>query len=203
MGNSKTMKVQNGIRSHSLSESGGDYYATPPEAVWDMLEGLKHNKLSLGKRILEPCCGEGSISETLKSAGYRVYSYDLVDRGYGGVADFLQRKNPFSGSIVTNPPYYKSLPIKMIRRSMDLIPKGELVVFLVKLSFLSGKSRLELFREFPPRLILVHTKRIGCAINGDFSQKITKGMDYCWIVFQKGYTGETQLDWIGGNCHGL
>lgn len=65
-----------------------DYYATEPKATeWlcklERFEG----------RILEPSCGEGHMSEVLKAAGYEVVSRDLVDRGYGEVADFLAIDN--------------------------------------------------------------------------------------------------------------
>ena len=196
--NSKTLKVMKGVRSHTPEESQGDYYATPPSAIPPLLEGLERNGIRVGPKILEPCCGEGSISKTLKSLGYKVFSYDKVNRGYGKVQDFLKRDRPFDGTILTNPPYYDGLPIAMIRKGISLIPEGQYVIFLVKLSFLSGKNRAELFREYPPRLVLVYSHRVGCALNGDFSVKIPKGMDYCWIVFQKGYTGPTTLDWIGG-----
>lgn len=78
-----------------------DYYATEPKATeWlcklERFEG----------RILEPSCGEGHMSEVLKTAGYDVASRDLVDRGYGEVADFLAIDNlAWDGNIVTNPPY--------------------------------------------------------------------------------------------------
>ena len=61
-----------------------DYYATEPRAT-ELLCQL----VQFDGPILEPSCGEGHISEELKKAGYDVVSRDLVDRGYGEVADFL------------------------------------------------------------------------------------------------------------------
>ena len=46
-----------------------------------MLLGLE----TFDKNILEPCCGEGHISNVLKDAGHIVTSSDLIDRGYGEV----------------------------------------------------------------------------------------------------------------------
>lgn len=197
--NSKTLKVSKGIRSHTPEESQGDYYATPSGATEAMLSGIKDFNIDLGDKILEPCCGGGHISEVLKSHGYRVFSYDKVYRGYGKVSDFLLRTKPFNGSIITNPPYYDDLPVRMIKKGLELIPKGRYLIFLTKLSFLSGKSRSSLFEVHNPKLVLVHRSRIGCALNGDFSKKVPRGMDYCWVVFQKGYQGPTTLGWIGGN----
>ena len=197
-GNSRTLKVSKGVRSHPPEESNGDYYATPPLVTEAMLKGLKRFNIDLGRRVLEPCCGEGHISEVLKLHGYKVFSYDKVYRGYGRTSDFLLRSKPFNGSIVTNPPYYDDLPVRMIRKGLELIPDGKYLVFLTKLSFLSGKSRSILFEDHNPKLILVHSSRVGCALNGDFSKRIPKGMDYCWVVFKKGYVGPTTLGWIGG-----
>ena len=84
----------NGERQHE------DYYATEPKAT-EWLCRLEQ----FDGRILEPACGEGHISEVLKAAGYEVVSRDLVDRGYGEVADFLAIDNQeWKGNIVTNPP---------------------------------------------------------------------------------------------------
>ena len=74
-----------GATGHSLEErQPEDYYATPPLAT-EWLCKLE----DFADRILEPACGEGHISEILKSHGYDVVSRDLVDRGYGEIADFL------------------------------------------------------------------------------------------------------------------
>lgn len=65
-----------------------DYYATEPAAT----EWLCKIEQFTGV-ILEPSCGEGHISEVLKAHGYDVVSRDLIDRGYGEVADFLSIDN--------------------------------------------------------------------------------------------------------------
>lgn len=65
-----------------------DYYATEPKAT-EWLCRLER----FDGRILEPSCGEGHMSRVLEAAGYEVVSRDLVDRGYGEVADFLAIDN--------------------------------------------------------------------------------------------------------------
>ena len=83
IGNSASVFKALGASSHADHErQSDDYYATEPKATeWlcrlEQFEG----------RILEPSCGEGHMSEVLKKAGYEVVSRDLVDRGYGEVAD--------------------------------------------------------------------------------------------------------------------
>lgn len=121
-----------------------DYYATEPKATeWlcklEQFEG----------RILEPSCGEGHMSDVLKKAGYEVVSRDLVDRGYGEVADFLAIDNlAWDGNIVTNPPYRYAL--EFVEKALSIIPKGKKVAMFLKLTFLEGKARRSLFRSTPP-----------------------------------------------------
>ena len=121
-----------------------DYYATEPKATeWlcklERFEG----------RILEPSCGEGHMSEVLKKAGYDVVSRDLVDRGYGEVADFLDIDNlEWDGNIVTNPPYKYAQ--EFVEKALSIIPKRKKVAMFLKLTFLEGKARRALFRSTPP-----------------------------------------------------
>lgn len=76
---------------------------------------------SFDKNILEPSCGEGHISEVLKSHGYNVVSRDLINRGYGDVADFLSDDNTeWNGDIITNPPY--KLGVSLLKRRYRLFP---------------------------------------------------------------------------------
>lgn len=135
-----------GATSHSKDQIRGDhdYYATPPIATQALL-GVE----DFDRRILEPCCGEGHLSKVLESQGHQVFSYDLVDRGYGeGGKNFLQRTKPFKGDIITNPPYSLALPF--INKALDLIGEGSKIAFLLKLGFLSGKSRQTLWKTAPP-----------------------------------------------------
>ena len=69
-----------------------DYYATPPEAVEELLKVEKFTK-----KVWECACGEGHISKVLKAHGYEVISTDLIDRGFGeGYVDFLKTETYFS-----------------------------------------------------------------------------------------------------------
>ena len=91
-----------GASNHAEHERAwGDYYATEPKATEWLLKLEQFDG-----PILEPACGEGHISEVLTRGGYFVTSRDLIDRGYGEVADFLAIDNQeWNGDIVTNPPY--------------------------------------------------------------------------------------------------
>lgn len=144
-GNSVALFKTIGATGHGLHErEENDYYATEPLATeWlCRLETFNHN-------ILEPSCGEGNISEVLKSHGYNVINRDIIDRGYGEVADFLSDDNTyFDGDIITNPPYKYAQ--EFVEKALAIIPDGHKVAMFLKLTFLEGKSRKELFKNTPP-----------------------------------------------------
>jgi adenine-specific DNA methylase len=123
-----------------------DFYATEPNAT----EWLCKLESFNGHRILEPSCGEGHISKVLKAHGYDVVSRDIIDRGYGDVADFLSIDNmEWDGDIITNPPY--KFAKDFVEKALQIIPKGNKVAMFLKLTFLEGKARRELFRVAPPK----------------------------------------------------
>ena len=121
-----------------------DYYATEPAAT-DWLCQLEQ----FSPNILEPACGEGHISKELIKAGYNVTSRDLIDRGYGEQADFLAIDNQeWQGDIVTNPPYKYAQ--EFVEKALFIIPDGHKVAMFLKLTFLEGQGRRQLFRAAPP-----------------------------------------------------
>lgn len=70
--------------------------------------------------ILEPFCGIGTVAEEIKKAGYEVIAYDIVDRGYGKVADFKTlevERGKFD--VISNPPYDEHL-IDNIHKCLDI-----------------------------------------------------------------------------------
>lgn len=67
----------------------------------------------------------------------------------------------------------------------------------LKIQFLEGKSRRELFEKYPPKVVYVSSGRLRCAMNGDFERFAhANAVCYAWYVWEKGYTGETVLRWI-------
>lgn len=163
-----------------------DFYATEPKATeWlcklEQFEG----------RILEPACGDGHMSRVLEAAGYEVVSRDLVNRGYGEVADFLAIDNlAWDGNIVTNPPYKYAQ--QFVEKALSIIPEGK----FLKLTFLEGKARRTLFRSTPPVRVWVSSSRLKCAMNGDFDKYGSSAAAYAWFVWEKGYKGETTVKWF-------
>ena len=203
-GNTNSVFKNLGASNHSDSERASqDYYATSPLAV-DKLA----SKFDIPHKVLEPCCGQGHLSERLKEHGHEVWSYDIVDRGYGEVQNFfemltlpdsLSAESAFREdmAVVTNPPYPHAM--EFILHALELVPDGSYVCMFVKTTFLEGKKRYkELFSRQPPMLLLQFVERILCAKNGDFVEARKQGsaVSYCWIIWKKGYKGKTIVDWI-------
>lgn len=164
-----------------------DFYATQPIAAeWLIkLENLDNN-------IWECACGQGHLGKVFEEHGYNVLATDLIDRGYGqGGVDFLKSDGLFVGDIVTNPPYKYAQ--EFIEHALCLIPDGYKVCMFLKVQFLEGKARRELYENCPPRTVYISSSRIQCGRNGDFKGSMVA---YAWYVWEKGYHGDTILKWF-------
>ena len=76
-----------------------DFYPTPKCLTWEL---LKTGELDGVHKVLEPCFGEGAISNILKEAGFLVTERDLNQGN-----DFLKDdySNEHYDAIVTNSPF--------------------------------------------------------------------------------------------------
>ena len=191
VGGSASIYKTLGASNHTDTErQKEDYYATEPKAT-EWLCKLEQ----FDGRILEPSCGEGHMSKVLEAAGYEVVSRDIIDRGYGEVADFLAIDNQkWDGNIVTNPPYKYAQ--QFVEKALSIIPEGKKVAMFLKLQFLEGKARRELFRSFPAIRVGVSSSRLKCASNGHFDKYRSNAAAYAWFIWEKGYHGATTVKWF-------
>lgn len=176
-----------------------DFYATNPETLKLFLnEFHKDNKLE--GDILEPCCGQGHISKTIKDIYPKndVYSTDLIDRGYGiGGINFLTHDyNKRFGTVITNPPF--SLAKEFIEKGLEISDKY--VIMLCKVQLLEGVKRQEMFEKTPLKYVYVHTKRQATWKEGKPKDPSGKNwattMCLAWFVWDKEYIGEPIIRWI-------
>ncbi len=180
-----------GASNHSDSErQSEDYYATEPlvaELLLEIMPDLNN--------IWECACGEGHLARVFNNAGKLNKATDLIDRGYGATEDFLLSKESYhNGDIVTNPPYKHAQ--QFVEHALSLVDVGRYVCMFLKVLFLEGKARKELFTKFPPKVIYVSSSRINCAKNGDFQTYTSSAIAYAWYVWLKGYNGESVVKWI-------
>lgn len=196
-GNQNSIYKTIGASNHTDKERElNDYYATDPMAIDKLLKVEKPSHY-----IWECACGEGALSDRLKQNGYEVISSDIVDRGYKDylIKDFFQVTSLGDmWDILTNPPYKYAK--EFVLKSLDLIAYGRKVYMFLKLTFLEGKARYkELFSKYPPKKVYVFSERILCAKNAEF-QKMKEGggsaVAYAWYVWEKGYQGKTEIEWI-------
>lgn len=181
--------------NHSTTErQPEDYYATEPRAAELLLENE-----SFDGPIWECACGEKHLSNVFTNwGGYDVRSSDLYDRCGNEVFDFLSIENThWEGNIITNPPYKYALDF--VYKALQIVPDGKKVCMFLKIQFLEGKARRELFRSHPPKVVYVSSSRLLCAPNGDFEHATKNGgsaVAYAWFVWEKGFKGDTIVKWI-------
>lgn len=182
--------AKNGISKTAIREEN-DYYATDPRAMEDL---LKHETFS--KNIWEPACGEGNLSKVLEKHGYNVFSTDLIDRGYQDeIIDFLQSNIKFNGDIITNPPFKHTT--EFVKKGLASLEIGGKLALFLKINYLSGKARYkEIYSKFPPYRVYVFTGRRACSKNNTPEGFKGNAMDFCWMIWEKGLQGPTELKWI-------
>lgn len=166
-----------------------NFYATHPSVAQDIL-----NVESFHESVLEPFCGSGTMAEVIRSNGYNVCAYDIVDRGYGQQADFFEAVFPDGEfDIISNPPYSDRLP-EIVDKCLAVAVNK--VALLLPLNYLSGTQRAEkLYSVHPPKVVYVYEDRIIIGKNGIFDDKFGK-ITYAWFVWEKGFSGEPTLRWL-------
>lgn len=167
-----------------------DDYETPEENTASLTD-----RITFRGPILEPAAGSGRLVRSLrKLTGVEVTGFD-IKRGH----DFLKRKEPWRGDIVTNPPYRGGLAEKFTRHALKLA-SGRVAV-LVQSGFVWGGRRARsLYADFKPEAVIVIPDRIYFIVDGEplDSQFFT----HCWIVWperakRKTNAHETLIHWGG------
>lgn len=174
-----------------------DYYATPYGGTELLLDNVNFTG-----NFLEPCVGGGHIAEIIKRYyNVEIFGSDLVDRGYPNtlVADFLTHKfDRKFDNIITNPPY--SLAQEFLEKGMEVVNDNGKIAMFLKIQFLEGAKRREMFIHYPPKYIYVFSKRQNPWRNG--SQVDEKGkpwastMCFAWFIWEKGFKGDPIVRWI-------
>lgn len=95
-----------------------DFIKTPKEII-DVL--LQYEQFD--GDILEPCCGDGSISDVLKQK-YNVISSDKIDYGYGNIKSLFNIKEQYD-NVITNPPFSKQ---QLIKKHLFSVTKNKLAL---------------------------------------------------------------------------
>lgn len=189
---SSVITVNGGRVNTQTEREKHDYYATDPKAIPPLLEYE-----TFSDTIWECACGELHLSNRLADYGYKVINTDLIVRG-GSMSqlDFLKYtpSTPNRYDIITNPPYRYAK--EFVEHAIEISELGVKVAMFLKLTFLESQKRYELFRNNPPKVLYVFSKRMGCALNGDFANQPGSAVAYGWYVWEVGWKGEPIIRWI-------
>ena len=183
-----------------------DFYETPIELARTALTRLDKDTYMNNLSVLDVGAGSGvwgnaykdeildnsclwglDIQELPKPASYDawIYGTDFL------VIEFLSDRFDL---IMGNPPY--SLAEEFVRKSYRLLEEKGQVFFLLRLAFLESKKRhFGLFTDHPPKRVYVLSRRPSFFTTKDGS-KTTDALSYAMFLWQKGWTGKTELDWL-------
>jgi len=176
-----------------------DFYATDPKAVKMLFNKYKFND----GIFLEPCVGNGNIANVIKDTykNSKVIGIDLIDRGYENciVDDFLTHEfNTYFDNIITNPPY--SLGKEFVEKGMELLKENGKMAMFLKIQFLEGDKRVDMFKKYPPKYIYVFSKRMATWNNGEpldpNGKRWATTMCHAWFIWEKGFKGEPVVRWL-------
>lgn len=92
--------MKSGPFYHKIKEARppGDFYTTPKSLIW-VAEDIIKSEFPINEPILEPCFGDGAISDELEKYGYTVHKND-ISCGKDYLASIFNEKY-----IITNPPF--------------------------------------------------------------------------------------------------
>ena len=191
-----------------------DFYETPIELCRAVYTSIPEIGMTVfdADNILDPGCGTGNWGVALHDIGIdalmiNLHGVDIINRMEKGDNHFpwwpyslIYEKDYLKWNtatlydlIVGNPPY--KFAEEFVRKSLSLLKHEGKLAFLLKTTFLNSQGRATgLFAEYPPKAVYISGRRPS--FSGD---KKTNAEDYCVIVWEKGYRGETKLDWFMWN----
>jgi hypothetical protein len=189
-GHSESVFKQIGARSKSEREEN-DFYATCPKAMELLLE-----QESFSPKVWECAVGEWHLADVLIRYGYKTLGTDIVKRTDPRTIelDFLAADVIWSGDIITNPPYKYAL--EFTEKALSVLQEGKKLALFLKLIYLEGKRRKQLFEREPFETLYVMSSRINCAKNGDFDACSGSAIAFAWYVWRKGFRGTPVIKWI-------
>lgn len=174
-----------------------DFYPTPKHCTESLMRTLDKYGISLGKRILEPCAGDGALIKALWRSEMEIQAYDideshlpqlreLCDDGsifcYGthDVLTLTQKEFDSFHTIITNPPFSITQEILehilALRASCDS-SKPAMVIMLQRLGFLGSQKRHDFWNKYPPDAVWALSKRPSFTGTG------TDAHEYGWFIW--------------------
>ena len=204
-GNRNSVFKTLGASNHTDKErQNEDFYATDPVATEWLLKLENIHDV-----VIDNSVGEGDLMFPIIKSGRKVIGFDIVNRfsqhpGFEFRNENWLEFNPnklINADVIFNPPY--KLAQEFVEHSINLVEEGRKVCAFLKLQFLEGKKRKELFKKYPPKIVYVSSSRILCAKNADFTGMREAGgsaVAYAWFIWEKQNVYKedyiTQIKWF-------
>lgn len=204
-GNRNSVFKTLGASNHTDKErQNEDFYATDPVATEWLLKLENIHDV-----VIDNSVGEGDLMFPIIKSGRKVIGFDIVNRfsqhpGFEFRNENWLEFNPnklINADVIFNPPY--KLAQEFVEHSINLVEEGRKVCAFLKLQFLEGKKRKELFEKYPPKIVYVSSSRILCAKNADFTGMREAGgsaVAYAWFIWEKQNVYKedyiTQIKWF-------
>ena len=172
-----------------------DDFPTPPWATRALIENVIEKDTGVKNlTALEPTCGRGYMSQTMREYFAKVDAADVHDYGHGEVSDFLHASYP-AGSydwVITNPPF--RLAEDFIQRALPIARRG--VAMLVRTVFIESIGRYNrVFTVDPPTAVAQFVERVPM-VKGRLDRKASTATGYACIVWDKSVDTPPQLVWV-------
>ena len=181
------------INAHAWAREENEHYVEPS---WCSARLFEEEHFEGG--IYDPCCGFGTIVIEALKEGKHAYGSDLVDRGWDST------RTPFNfldcvdrhDNIVCNPPFniareFGLQALKVARRKVALIfPTARLnAAHWLHVTPLKSIWLMTPRPSMPPG----HVIKAGGKPGGG-------KMDYCWLIFEHGFSGIPEMRWLKRDC---
>ena len=168
----------------------GDFYETP---TWALEALLKRE--SFEGEVLDPCSGKGAICKVLEKYGYKVKGSDIQtsDEIYGDKGVDAYSIEKMCDNIITNPPYSTKIG-ELVNHFMGIYQRK--MALLLRLTFLEGKGRHDMFTTHPLKIVYVFSSRVTMYPADEEMPDNDGTIAYAWFVWEKGYIGRPTINWI-------
>ena len=174
--------------------AANDWYVEPAWAVQALLDAEDFR----GGCVWDPAAGRDNIPSVCRARDIQAFGSDLIDRGAPSVRapfDFLDldpRFSPRPEFIICNPPF--ALAERFIDRALSVASRK--VAMLLRLSFLEGQRRGEMFASTPLARVLVFSSRVSMPPGDSTVDPKGGAVAFAWYVWQHGHQGPPTLGWL-------
>jgi hypothetical protein len=188
------------LRAHIWDRNADDWYVEPEWCSRRLFEEEQFEGT-----IWDPACGLGRIVRSAIDAGHAVKATDIEFRqstddpidDLKAVADFLTCTDK-ADNIVSNPPF--DIAPQFVLHALALATSKVAIIFPIAcLNAAAGPKKHRWIVGTPLRRVWLMSPRPsmppGHVIAAGEEPKGGKA-DYCWLVFDRGYTGAAQLCWL-------